>query len=642
VASRVDVEEWMRIFATEHIIVNFDSYGHDIGKNMYLFLPASGKAKIYMFDLDWLMLAAASASSSYAPGAATLFNSSDPTIASFYAFPPFARAYWRAVQDAVNGPLAAANCNPVIEAKSKSLFANGVQWCDGKPLTGPSAVEAWFSQRRAYLQAQLATIAAPFSVNPVAAVTNNQATLTGTAPIGVATIQFGGVTVPLIWNTLTNWTATIPLQPGTNLVGVTGYDLQNQVVPGAIATVTTVYNAASNAPPHFTAGNLVVLRVGNGGESLGNHGNSVFLDQFTTNGAPVNSLAIPNNQTNALVVSGNASSEGALTRSADGRLLVLAGYQIPLTNAVLLASSLADADAVTVPRALGAVDFTGGFALTGLTMNQFGANNMRSGTTDGLGNYWGAGAASGTYYFGDGPPATVQTTVKNTVVIQDLGGNLFFSTSKTTPGIWKIPGTPSNATAPALVLASPTGKPYAFAFNNSFTTAYIADDTIAPNGGVQRWDFNGSAWALSYAFAGVTNSGARGLAVDFRGLQPVLYATTAEDTANRLVTITDTGAAAAVTTLATAGPNQLFRGITFTPETNGAPRIFNATRNTNGFTLRWTALINRNYSVQYNDRLGSPNWLTLTNLPATGPTAIAVDATTGTRTNRFYRVLLNP
>ena len=25
----VDVEQWMRIFATEHIIVNFDAYGHD-------------------------------------------------------------------------------------------------------------------------------------------------------------------------------------------------------------------------------------------------------------------------------------------------------------------------------------------------------------------------------------------------------------------------------------------------------------------------------------------------------------------------------------------------------------------------------------------------------------------------------------
>jgi hypothetical protein len=34
VTDLVDVEEWMRIFAAEHITVNFDAYGHDIGKNM--------------------------------------------------------------------------------------------------------------------------------------------------------------------------------------------------------------------------------------------------------------------------------------------------------------------------------------------------------------------------------------------------------------------------------------------------------------------------------------------------------------------------------------------------------------------------------------------------------------------------------
>ena len=52
----VDVEEWMRIFATEHIIVNFDAYGHEIGKNMYAYLPKQGKWQLYMFDIDWLML----------------------------------------------------------------------------------------------------------------------------------------------------------------------------------------------------------------------------------------------------------------------------------------------------------------------------------------------------------------------------------------------------------------------------------------------------------------------------------------------------------------------------------------------------------------------------------------------------------
>jgi hypothetical protein len=43
-----------------------------------------------------------------------------------------------------------------------------------------------------------------------------------------------------------------------------------------------------------------VLRVGDGTESLSSHGNSVFIDQFTTNGTLVGSIAIPDNATNAL------------------------------------------------------------------------------------------------------------------------------------------------------------------------------------------------------------------------------------------------------------------------------------------------------------------------------------------------------
>ena len=39
----MDLEEWMGLLAVEHIIVNFDAYGHEIGKNMYACKPAQGK-----------------------------------------------------------------------------------------------------------------------------------------------------------------------------------------------------------------------------------------------------------------------------------------------------------------------------------------------------------------------------------------------------------------------------------------------------------------------------------------------------------------------------------------------------------------------------------------------------------------------
>jgi len=152
------------------------------------FLADGGKWRNYMFDLDWSMLAAPLHNGSYAASTAPLFNSEDPAISRMYGHPPFLRAYWRAIQNAVNGPLDPANCNPVIDAKSKSLFANGIIWCDGQGLTDGTVVKTWFSQRRTALQGQLATVAAPFAVNANVVMSNNVAFISGTAPVNVITV----------------------------------------------------------------------------------------------------------------------------------------------------------------------------------------------------------------------------------------------------------------------------------------------------------------------------------------------------------------------------------------------------------------------------------------------------------------------
>lgn len=398
--------------------------------------------------------------------------------------------------------------------------------------------------------------------------------------------------------------------------------------------------AGSSSPLPFTPGNLAVVRVGDGAESLSSHGNSLFVDQFNTNGGLAGSIAIPDESSNAFLASGSATSEGGLTLSADRRLLMLAGYNMAYSNS---SSSLAGSAAATVPRVIGALDGSGQFAILGLTTNQYSSNNFRSATTDGLGNYWGAGANSGTFYFGGSLPATVQSAVANSMVIQDLGGNLYFSTSKSTPGIWKIPGTPVGSAAPSLFLPTgPDSSPFAFAFNSNFTSAYVADDTLAGNGGIQRWDLNGSAWTLSYTFIALTNVGARGLTVAFTGPHPIIYATTAESSANRIVTVTDTGAASLAGTLATAGVNQLYRGIAFAPSAGVAPQFYGAASSAQGFRISWTALLGRNYTVLYSGDLATANWQFLTNLTAASPVVTICDPSAPSPTNRFYRLILNP
>ena len=95
----------------------------------------------------------------------------------------------------------------------------------------------------------------------------------------------------------------------------------------------------------------------------------------------------------------------------------------------------------------------------------------------------------------------------------------------------------------------------------------MADDTASASGGVLRYDYAVGAWSLTYTLGtGAANIGARGLTVDWSGASPVIYATTAEASANRVIKITDTGSGSTATTLATASANTIFRGVAFAPK----------------------------------------------------------------------------
>lgn len=247
----VDLEEWMGILATEHIIVNFDAYGHVIGKNMYAYKPTQGKWQLYMFDLDWLMLTAVNFRSSFAASSAPLFDSEDPTITRMYNHPPFLRAYYRAVQKAVDGPLLSSNCDPVMDAKHSSLVANGVTFCDGSPLANPAAVKTWFSQRRNYLIQQLGLVRADFAITSNLGndftVNTNVTTLTGTAPIQVKGIVVNGVDHPIAWTSVTNWSIRLALPGGERAFTVTAYDAAGKALMNETDSIT-ITSPGSSTP----------------------------------------------------------------------------------------------------------------------------------------------------------------------------------------------------------------------------------------------------------------------------------------------------------------------------------------------------------------------------------------------------------
>ena len=172
-----------------------------------------------MFDIDWVMLAS-SAHNGYSPASPLFTPTDDPTVTRMYNHPPFRRAYFRAVKRAVDGPLIAANINPLMDAKYNALVANGVTRSAGQTLAAPSAVKTWISQRRDYLVQQLAAVTVNFSVTSNGgadfSVNTNSVTLTGTASIEVTTLRVNGAEYPVTWTSVTNWAVQIALGSGTN------------------------------------------------------------------------------------------------------------------------------------------------------------------------------------------------------------------------------------------------------------------------------------------------------------------------------------------------------------------------------------------------------------------------------------------
>ncbi len=97
-----------------------------------------------------------------------------------------------------------------------------------------------------------------------------------------------------------------------------------------LALLTGLSTSPAAAPPALTPGNLVIYRVGTGAAALSNAAQPVFLDEYTPAGTLVQSLALPtavNGSNRRLAASGTATSEGLLSRSADGQYLIVPGHR---------------------------------------------------------------------------------------------------------------------------------------------------------------------------------------------------------------------------------------------------------------------------------------------------------------------------
>lgn len=242
----LDVEEALRTWVVERIAGNWDSYGYNRGKNMYAYKPEQGKWMFLVWDIDFPLGAGSD-------GATKEFlTCADPVLGRFYTHPPFKRAQYRILRDAVNGPLLAQNVNPVIDARFAALTQNKIGATDDM-----AVLKQWIQSRRNYIVSLLNQVETNFAANAPATLSSNLVTLTGTAPVNIKTIRINGCEYPLTWTSVTGWRAQVPLGPGTNQLIVRGFDEKGNAVTNAPVTLRIDAPAADPSP----AGAVVINEV---------------------------------------------------------------------------------------------------------------------------------------------------------------------------------------------------------------------------------------------------------------------------------------------------------------------------------------------------------------------------------------------
>jgi hypothetical protein len=326
-----------------------------------------------------------------------------------------------------------------------------------------------------------------------------------------------------------------------------------------LTATVALLSLAAVAQAQFTAGDLAVLRVGDGSTTLASSAGPISLLDLTTVGSVQSTVNIPSGS-GGLQISGSATSEGQLVLNADDQSFTVAGYVPPFGGS----GSLSGRTAANAPRGYATVNYNGTVSAVTTLTGTYSGQNIRSGFVSGSSLWFtgsGTGSGSGLVYYNGTSSSTIQGV--NSRVLGYYGGSLYYSTSSGTQGIYKYSGLPISAMTATAVLTGVAGQgtsPYDFALAPDGNTLYVADNAL----GVQKFTFDGSIWTFDYNFTDSVSTAdkAYGLAVDFSGTDPILYWTSPTD----IWKATDAGAGTAGTSILSAGANYAFRGLEVVPE----------------------------------------------------------------------------
>ncbi len=335
----------------------------------------------------------------------------------------------------------------------------------------------------------------------------------------------------------------------------------------------------------FTSGNIVVYRVGDGSAALSSAATPAFLDEYLPSTAAqasaVQSIAFPTTTVgaNKRMTCSGSQAEGFLMRSVDGSYLVVAGY-----DAATGTAAVAGTTSGATNRVVARIDTSGVINTTTSLTDAASTGNVRAVVSTNGTDLWVTGSAGGVRYTTLGGTTSTQlsTSVTNIRTLGLMAGfgalptpQLYLSTaSGAFQGVASVgSGTPTTSGQTTTLLpgfptvAGPSSYMFFFADLSAGVagpdTVYVADDRASPNGGIQKWTYNGSTWSLTNT---IGLSGTRGITGTVSGTNVTLWVTDG----GTLRTLTDTAGYnvnnnGTLTTLATAPTNTAFRGVAFAP-----------------------------------------------------------------------------
>jgi hypothetical protein len=364
------------------------------------------------------------------------------------------------------------------------------------------------------------------------------------------------------------------------------FSLKSAAIVAAYAAAALMPAAALAGP--FTAGNLLVERLGDGSTALTGAAAQVNVLEVTTSGSIAQTLSSEFTGGNLQSDSGSATSNGYLG-TGGGQYLAVSGHNAAVGTPSVASQNNKVAQIIdaTTGNVVSRVTFpTGG--PSGTPPSPYSGNNFRSIIPTGSNTFYTAGNSSGSpvtaglwYYDGSAFTQLSTTAPTNLRNVEIYNNQLYFSTGSGTTGIYTmgtgLPTTGSQTPTPVPGMTATT--PYGFVMfdtnaDSVLDLAYVADDGAVTGGGLKKFTFNGTTWSNAWSLLNNPNGslsattaagflGIRGLAGSFSGGVATLFATTTEPSNNRLISITDNlvSTPTTFTALQSAGTNYVFRGV---------------------------------------------------------------------------------